>query len=147
MSAPTTGSAGFADVAEAFIFREDGAPALRGSCCSACQAVFYPSRPMCGACGAEIGSSEIPIGRKGTLELFSVSHVAPAGVEAPYVQGLVRLPEGPLVFARIEAPADTWPALAPGLPLCLRVGEIRDGGDGTARTGWWYSTEGGEDRG
>jgi uncharacterized OB-fold protein len=134
------GPAGIVDIADAFIFREDGAPALRGARCTACDAVFYPARPMCGTCGVVIDGDDVPIGREGALELFSISHVAPAGVDAPYVQGLVRLPEGPLVFARIDAPEEHWPALAPGTRLELRIGEVGDPAAGTARTGWWYAT-------
>jgi len=114
---------------------DDGVPALRGSRCGACDAVYYPARPGCQVCGGVI-DGDVPIGREGVLELFSVSHVAPTGVQPPYLQGLVRLPEGPLVFARIECPHEEWAALVPGRPLRLRVGAVGE----PERLGWWYRT-------
>jgi uncharacterized OB-fold protein len=46
---------------------------------------------------------ETALSRRGVIETFTVSYVAPPGFKAPYLQAYVRLPEGPRVFSILAA--------------------------------------------
>jgi uncharacterized OB-fold protein len=108
---------------ESFITRGPDGPALLGAHCAGCGAVFYPARPVCGACGSATEDEAMPVGRHAWLQRFTISNVAPAGIEAPYVLGFVRLREGPELLARIVPAFEDWSQLAPGRRLTLHAGE------------------------
>jgi uncharacterized OB-fold protein len=108
---------------DTFFTRGGDGPALIGAICDECGAVFYPSRPACAVCGSLIEDDAVPIGRSASLQRFTISNVAPAPIEAPYVLGLVRLPEGPELLARIVPGFDDWSRLAPGQRLALRAAD------------------------
>lgn len=110
-------------IADTFVTCADDGPTLLGASCGECGAVYYPARPACGACGALIEDTEVPIGRRATLQRCTVCHVAPSGVRAPYVLGFVRLSEGPELLACIEPPGEDHSRLAPGRGLELRAGK------------------------
>ena len=84
--------------------------------CTSCSRGAYPPMPGCPHCGHEHGDVVESSG-DGTLYSWTVCHVAfdPAFAdEAPYVVGLVDVPEG----ARIVARVDLDPAqLEAGAPL------------------------------
>jgi uncharacterized OB-fold protein len=46
---------------------------------------------------------ETALSRRGVIETFTVSNVAPPGFKAPYLQAYIRLPEGPRVFSVLDA--------------------------------------------
>ena len=71
--------------------------------CSACgQAQHYP-RASCSHCGAGPDSlSFVDAAGTGTVESFTVVHRSPhPGFDVPYVVGLVRLVEGPVMLTRL----------------------------------------------
>jgi uncharacterized OB-fold protein len=106
---------------DTFFTRAGDGPALIGASCAECGAMFYPARPVCGVCGSLIEDDAVPIGRSASLQRFTISNVAPAGIAAPYVLGMVRLPEGPELLARIVPGFDDWSRLASGQRLALRA--------------------------
>ncbi|MEQ8840323.1 MAG: OB-fold domain-containing protein [Acidimicrobiales bacterium] len=95
--------------------------------CSSCARAAYPPMPGCPHCGHEHGAVVESCGR-GTLYSWTVCHIAfdPAFAdETPYVVGLVDVPEGARIVARVAVdPAD----LADGLPLQATYPRLADGG-------------------
>jgi uncharacterized OB-fold protein len=79
----------------------NGKPYLIGSQCSSCGYVSFPKRPICPMCLEDGTMNEIPLSRKGKINTFTISRVAPLGFKAPYIQAFVDLPEGPRVFSLI----------------------------------------------
>ena len=68
--------------------------------CRQCGAYTVPPQAVCSECsGQDLEIAEISGG--GKVRSFTVIHVAPMGLEAPYVVGLVELDEGPCVFGTI----------------------------------------------
>ena len=85
--------------------------------CEACGRGAFPPMPGCPHCGHEHASIVESSGR-GTLHSWTVCHVAfdPAFAdEVPYVVGLVDLPEGARLIARVAL--DDHDALRDALPL------------------------------
>ncbi|MGH7691318.1 MAG: Zn-ribbon domain-containing OB-fold protein [Candidatus Dormibacteria bacterium] len=73
---------------------------IRGSRCSTCHHATVPSRRICPQCGAE-AMQEAGFGATGSILSSVVLNVSTLGHEAPYRVALVRLAEGPTVFARV----------------------------------------------
>jgi uncharacterized OB-fold protein len=77
---------------------------LEGARCAACQAIAFPARPRCAACG---GTELVCHRLSGKGEIYSFAEVAataaPRGFEAqaPYLVALVKLEEGPMVTAQL----------------------------------------------
>ncbi len=70
--------------------------------CAKCGKTFFPPRLVCSKCrGTEFETVVLP--PEGTVETFTVIRVAPTGFgdEAPYVVGVVALPNGVRVTAQI----------------------------------------------
>lgn len=80
---------------------ENGVAYLRGSCCEHCAEHVFPSRVICPRCRLST-MRPARLGPEGTLFSFTVSHVAPEGFDAPYLQAFVQLSEGPRVFSLIS---------------------------------------------
>ncbi len=78
-------------------------PHLVGSRCQACGYTAFPKRAICPACLGRDTMQETALSRRGVIETFTVSHVAPPGFKAPYLQAYVLLPEGPRVFSVLAA--------------------------------------------
>lgn len=93
---------------------------LRVRVCERCGRAACPPRPGCPHCGAEAGRVVVASGR-GTLYTWTVCHTAfdaEFKPEVPYVVGVVALPEGGRMVARIEgAPPGT---LVAEMPLVVR---------------------------
>jgi uncharacterized OB-fold protein len=91
--------------------------ALRGRRCTSCGAIAYPAAAtVCAKCwGTDL--VDVPIGRSGSLHSHTVVHRSTRSELVPFVVGMVDLPEGPRVMARIDAPADAELVPATGLVL------------------------------
>jgi len=76
---------------------------LIGSRCQACGYTAFPKRAICPACLGRDTMEETPLSRRGIVETFTVSYVAPPGFKAPYLQAYVGLPEGPRIFSVLDA--------------------------------------------
>ncbi|MBI4703345.1 MAG: Zn-ribbon domain-containing OB-fold protein [Deltaproteobacteria bacterium] len=70
--------------------------------CKKCGKVFFPPRLVCNKCRSR-EFQPIVLSRSGTLETFTVIHVAPSGFgdEAPYAVGIIATPEGARVMAQV----------------------------------------------
>ncbi len=75
---------------------------LIGNRCLQCGAKFFPPRQVCGECRSTEFVSFQFCGR-GELYSYTTIHQAPAGFETqtPYLVGMIRLDEGPLVEAQL----------------------------------------------
>jgi uncharacterized OB-fold protein len=91
--------------------------ALRGRRCATCGAIAFPAASeVCADCwGSEM--SDEPIGRSGALHSYTVVHRSTRSELVPFLVGMVDLPEGPRVMARIDAAPDA--ALPPATGLVL----------------------------
>ena len=81
---------------------------LKGSRCTACDAVFVPPRGMCPLCH-KADMQWTPMGGTGRLLAFTCIAIGPPWMTAlgydrdhPYCSAVVELDEGPRVVARIE---------------------------------------------
>jgi uncharacterized OB-fold protein len=82
----------------------DGKPYLIGSKCKHCGYVAFPKRVVCPACITKDGMGEMELSPFGTIDTFSILHVAPPGFPIPYGVAYVTLPEGPRVFSMMNLP-------------------------------------------
>ncbi len=78
---------------------QDG-PRLQGGRCAGCGHWMVPARSVCPSCRQDKVSPSL-LGPRGTVVHWADLQVPSAGVEAPYHVGMVRLREGPLLFARL----------------------------------------------
>jgi uncharacterized OB-fold protein len=101
---------------------------LRVRVCDTCGRGAFPPLPGCPHCGGAHGTIVVPSG-EATLYTWTICHIAfdPAfSDEVPYVVGVVDLPEGARIIARLDdvAPAD----LRADLPLRVHWPLVRDRG-------------------
>ena len=98
---------------------------LEGSACAGCVRRFFPPRPMCPGCGRTPLTSFAFSGR-GTLYSWSRVLQPSRGYAsmAPYLVGMVRLEEGPLVSAQLTDAEGV--DLAIGMPLEMVTRKLRD---------------------
>jgi hypothetical protein len=99
---PSTGPPGSSAAGDLFEQVADGRAVLRGSGCARCGEKVFPARVVCPRCRESTMRPE-RLGPYGVLYSFTVSNVAPAGWQAPYLQAFVALSEGPRVFTLISA--------------------------------------------
>lgn len=94
---------------------------LRVRVCDSCERGAFPPMPSCPHCGHEHGRVVTSSG-EATLYTWTVCHVAfdpQFADDVPYVVGVVDLPEGARLVARIEGvPHDELDA---GLPVVARI--------------------------
>lgn len=101
------------------LFTADGG-ALLGARCPDCARWQFPAAADCPYCGGAACAAQ-PLGRRGTLYLFTAVHARPPGYHGalPFGLGVVELPEGLRVIARLT---ECDPArLTPGMPVQLVV--------------------------
>ena len=99
---------------------------LMGSHCEACSETFVPPRPVCPKCHSET-MAWAEMSGKGELAAFTAVYIGPtAMIEAgydrknPYMTGVVKLEEGPMISAQILGLDTTEPDLdAIGKPLTV----------------------------
>lgn len=68
--------------------------------CKQCGAYTVPPKAVCIECTSQ-DLEVAELSGNGRIKSFTVIHIAPLGLEAPYVVGLVELDEGPCVFGTI----------------------------------------------
>ena len=77
-------------------------PALRGRSCVSCGLVVYPAMgALCTNCWS-IDLSDTPIGQSGKIHSHTIVHRSTRSEIVPFIIGLIDLPEGPRVMARID---------------------------------------------
>ncbi|HEJ83541.1 MAG TPA: Zn-ribbon domain-containing OB-fold protein, partial [Desulfobacteraceae bacterium] len=99
---------------------------LIGGKCKTCGRVFFPKPHICSVCMKEDSMEEVSLSRKGTIDTFTVIHVAPLGFKAPYIQAFVDLPEGPRIFSLITGCDPLQPDLKDGAEMELVIVKIRE---------------------
>lgn len=72
----------------------DGKPVLVGSRCPKCKMYFFPKRAVCLNC-YHVGLDAADLSSRGKILTFTIARQTPPGslIEAPYVIGVVELPE------------------------------------------------------
>lgn len=111
---------------------------LIGSRCKKCGRVSFPKKHICSVCMTEDTMEETPLGTKGTIDTFTVIHVAPLGFKAPYVQAFVNLPEGPRIFSLIGGCDPLQNDLKDGAEVELSVEKIREDENGNDLIGYKF---------
>ena len=82
--------------------------------------------------------AEARIGQRASLESFAVARQAPPGFTAPYIQALVRLAEGPVVFTMVTGCEPQDDGLAIGQEMELVIEPIRQDEHGNTVLAWKY---------
>ncbi len=67
----------------------DGKPHLVANECTTCGARFFDHRNACAKCSG-VDFKKVDISTEGTLETFSIVHMAAPGVEVPFVSAVVK---------------------------------------------------------
>ncbi len=81
---------------------------------------------------------EVPLSRRGTIDTFTVVHVAPTGFKAPYIQAYVDLPEGPRIFSLITGCDPLGTDLRDGAEVELVIEKIREDEKGNDLIGYKF---------
>ena len=104
---------------------------LVGKKCGNCGAVYLGPRVACSKCFATGPFSEIQLGDKGSVWVYSIVHQSAPGIPTPYVAAIVDLPEGVSVRCTlIDVEPD--PAKIPfGMPVQMVTKKVREDKDGT----------------
>lgn len=80
---------------------------LLGSTCLGCRLVNWPPRAVCQRCGSR-ESDVAPLAGTATLLSETTVWVSRPNIQAPYTLGMIRLDEGPILFAHVRSdPGDT----------------------------------------
>lgn len=116
----------------------DDRPYLIGSKCRECGLVFWPARVVCPLCVRDDTMDEVHIGQRAKLESFSVVYQAQTGFPAPYLQGTVRLPEGPSVITIFTGVEMSEKALKNGQEMEMVVDKLREDEQGNVIVAWKY---------
>lgn len=77
-------------------------PALSGSKCKGCGAVFFPQKKICTKCYKKDHMEKVSLSRKGKLSTFAVSSRSHIGLETPYAAGYIELPEKVRFFSLLS---------------------------------------------
>lgn len=110
---------------------------LIGARCPCCGLVLFPAFWICPRClNRERRPEPLPISGAATLDRFCVSERGPKVFNPPYVNGFVRLDEGPLVYSLIRGVSAEAPGLQPGQRMQVAVDVVRVDDDGTEVVGW-----------
>ncbi len=110
---------------------------LIGSKCRTCGRVFFPRCVACLVCMTET-VEEIPLSRRGTIDTFTVVHVAPIGFKPPYIQAFVDLPEGPRIFSLITGCDPLKNDLKEGAPVEIVIEKVREDEKGNDLIGYKF---------
>lgn len=113
-------------------------PYLIGSKCDLCGIVAFPQRKICPACVKGETMKPIALSGKGKIDSFSISHVAPPGIKAPYIQSWIKLAEGPQIFSIITGAEPSEKALHIGMDVEFTVGKLAEDEDGNELIGYQF---------
>lgn len=129
----------------AFLELPAGKGILIGSKCPRCELVHFPQVAVCPACLQVLPEEGVEIGDQGQIEAFTVSHVAPEGFRAPYVQAYVRLKDGPKIFSLIDVDLAKVSSLYKGMKVELKIKVIGKDVEGSDILGWTYRPVSGDE--
>lgn len=101
---------------------------LLGSKCETCGNIYFPLRKICPRCRREGKTVPTEFSGKGTVYTFTVIRSPPEGFEvfAPYIVGIIKLDEGPLLTSQIADcdPEDVYI----GMPVEVCFRKLREEG-------------------
>src|SRR3989338_7435825 len=89
-----------------------------------CGKTYFPRREFCVLCGKK--PNDLSFSGSVVIETYTVIYNAPEGFVGPYVAGIVRTKEGPLVPTQIVGPMEKMKI---GAPVSLRIRRIYEDGD------------------
>jgi len=101
---------------------------LQAAKCNKCSRVYFPPRLVCAQCGSREFHS-IDLKNEGTVETFTVIHVAPSqfAMQAPYALGIVWMEDDVRLLAQIT---DCEPEeIEIGMPVKIEFRKISEDGD------------------
>jgi len=125
---------------------------LVGSRCQQCGETYLGARKICLKCLSVDGLREAALSRHGTVFTFTVIHHSAPWVKVPYVAGVVKLPEGPLVRSIITNDESSDEVIV-GMPVEMTTEIVRrDAADNDvvayrfrkASNGWSLTSQGGQ---
>lgn len=116
-------------------------PYLIGSKCRRCGYTCFPIKQVCVRCLRDDCMEEVQFGPNGFLDSFAVIHIAPPGFSAPYIQGYVKLENGPKIFTLISGCEPNDDALKLGQRMELVIEKIREDENGNNVIGWRFKPE------
>lgn len=119
---------------------EAAEPHLLGGQCLDCRQLHFPSSRTCPYCSGT-RCETVPLSRRGSLFVYTVVEKSPPGYrgEVPYGFGVVELPEGIRVVARLlESRVDR---LSCGMPMRLVLEDLFANDAGDTVVGWAFEPE------
>ena len=124
------------------LFTDAEEPALLGSRCASCGSHLFPRTDACPYCAAE-EPDPVELSGRGTLWSWTAVTAPPPGYQGdvPFGVGVVELPEGVRVIARLT---ESDPAtLAEGQPMELRIVPLHRDADGNDVVTYAFAPVGG----
>jgi len=119
--------------------KEDGTVTLVGTKCRECGTTSFPGKYVCPRCLQPGTMEATEMGREGVLESFCTVAAAPRGFKPPYVLGVIRTGEGPLVATQMAvSPTRAEEVLRLGMRVRLTRGVIRTDEEGRQVYAWLY---------
>lgn len=102
------------------LFADADPPALLGTRCGTCGSVHFPRADACTYCATE-NPEPIALSRRGTLWAWTAVTAPPPGYrgEVPFGVGVVELPEGVRVIARLTESDPAALAAGQAMELCI----------------------------
>jgi uncharacterized OB-fold protein len=116
----------------------DEKPYLIGCKCRRCGYTCFPTKQVCVKCLKDDCMEKAKFGPNAVLESFAVINVAPPGFTAPYIQGYVKLQDGPKVFSLISGCEPKDDAIELGQRMELVIEKIREDENGNNLIGWKF---------
>jgi len=113
-------------------------PYLIGSRCGECGYVAFPPKEVCPICVIDNTMETTSLGSVGKVNSFTIVRQAPPGFTAPYMLGMVLMPDGPEVFTMITGCEIEDDALTIGQEMELVIEKLREDDEGNEVIGWKF---------
>jgi uncharacterized protein len=113
---------------------------LHGARCSRCQEIVFPHLLDCPLCMQPEVMEPYDVRGAGTLVDFVITQRGPAGFAVPYVQGYVKLDDGPTIYSMLTGVEATESGPKVGERMRMVLEAIRKEGD-VEIVGWKFRPE------
>lgn len=96
--------------------------------CINCREIYFPPRSICPECRRKGQTEEIVLSGDGEIYSYTIIYIAPEGFDehVPYILGIIKLKEGPLITGQIISPAN---AVSIGKKVKMVFRKISEDGD------------------